>query len=71
MSSMYVGTIVNAIESTEKSKIMVAKSLLSETDIKLIKAFAKDNNKEIIIATMHDICFCKEGDRDYVVWLFL
>lgn len=62
MSTMYVGNIVSAIESTKKNKIMVAKSQLSDIDIKLIKAFAKENNKEIIIATMHEICFCQDED---------
>jgi hypothetical protein len=41
---------------------MVAKSLLTETDIKLIRAYAREYNKEIIIATMHDICFCEDQD---------
>jgi hypothetical protein len=66
MSSVYVRTIVNEIETTNKSKIMVAKSLLTETDIKLIRAYAKEYSKELIIATMYDICFCKE-DQDTLV----
>jgi hypothetical protein len=39
---------------------MVARSRLTETDMKLIRSFANDNNKEVKFATMQEICFCKD-----------
>jgi hypothetical protein len=60
MASVYVTKIVTVIESSKERIIMVAKSRLTEIDMKLIKSFANDNNKEVKFATMQEICFCKD-----------
>jgi hypothetical protein len=60
MASVYVTKIVTVIESSKENILMVAKYRLTETDIKLIKSFANDNNKEVKFATMQEICFCKD-----------
>jgi DNA-binding Xre family transcriptional regulator len=60
MASVYVTKIVTVIESSKERTIMVARSRLTETDMKLIRSFANDNNKEVKFATMQEICFCKD-----------
>jgi hypothetical protein len=60
MASIYVTKIVTVIESSQEKIIMVAKNKLTETDIKLINSFARENNKDVKFATMQEICFCKD-----------